>query len=94
MQAYLDNSATTQPTQGVIEAMERCMREGFYNPSSLYTPAMKSEQAMKECRERILRALGTSGQGSILFTSGGTESNNLAIIGAVGAMHGARHVMC
>ena len=48
---------------------------------------------MKECRERILRELGTSGQGSVLFTSGGTESNNLAILGSVGAMHGTRHVM-
>lgn len=93
MQAYLDHSATTPPTQGVIEAMEKSMREGFYNPSSLYAPAIRSEQAMKECRERILRELGTSGQGSVLFTSGGTESNNLAILGSVGAMHGTRHVM-
>ena len=44
MQAYLDNSATTRPTDGVIDAMARAMREDFYNPSSLYAPAMIPER--------------------------------------------------
>ena len=93
MQAYLDNSATTRPTEGVVEAMAACMREGFYNPSSLYTPAMRSEQAMRACRERILSCLHAAGQGKVVFTSGGTEANNLAILGGVAALHGARRVL-
>ncbi len=93
MQAYLDNSATTRPTEGVVEAMAACMREGFYNPSSLYTPAMRSEQAMRSCRERILGALHAAGQGRIVFTSGGTEANNLAILGGAAALHGTRRVL-
>ncbi len=92
MQAYLDNSATTRPTDGVIDAMSRCMREGFYNPSSLYAPAIDSEKAMRACREDLASALCVSPKG-ILFTSGGTEANNLAIIGTVSAMHGPQHLI-
>ncbi len=92
MQAYLDNSATTRPTDSVIEAMSLSMREGFYNPSSLYAPAIDSEKAMKACRQAIAEAIGGKAEG-VIFTSGGTEANNLAIIGSVAAMHGSQHVM-
>ncbi len=92
LQAYLDNSATTQPTEAVISAMARCMREGFYNPSSLYAPAIDSEKAMRACRQVLAGALKVSAEG-IFFTSGGTEANNLAIIGSVCAMHGPQHVV-
>ena len=92
MDAYLDNSATTRPSESVIEAMARCMRDGFYNPSSLYAPALDSEKAMKACRQTLAGVLGVKPEG-IFFTSGGTEANNLAIIGSVAAMHGSRHVI-
>lgn len=92
MIAYLDNSATTRPSEGVIGAMAQCMREGYYNPSSLYAPAMKSEQAMRACREEIGRQLHVPG-GGVLFTSGGTEANNLAILGSVEAMHGPQRLV-
>ena len=92
MLAYLDNSATTRPTDGVIDAMSRCMREGFFNPSSLYAPAIDSEKAMRACREELASAISVSPKG-ILFTSGGTEANNLAIIGSVSAMHGSQHLI-
>ena len=92
MDASLDNSATTRPTDSVIEAMARCMREGFYNPSSLYAPALDSEKAMKACRQTLAGVLGVKPEG-IYFTSGGTEANNLAVIGSVAAMHGSRHVI-
>lgn len=92
MIAYLDNSATTRPSQPVIEAMTQAMREGFYNPSSLYAPAMAVEKAMNRCRDAIRSALKVD-QGRVIFTSGGTEANNLAILGGVGAMHGPQHVM-
>ena len=42
MKAYLDNSATTPPTQAVIAAMTACMREGWHNPSSVYAPAVEA----------------------------------------------------
>ncbi len=93
MQAYLDNSATTRPTEGVVGAMAACMREGFYNPSSLYSPAIESEKAMRACRERILSALHAAGQGKVVFTSGGTEANNLAILGGAAALHGTRRLL-
>lgn len=92
MYAYLDNSATTRPCDSVIEAMAKCMREGFYNPSSLYAPALDSEKAMKACRQTLAGVLGVKSEG-IFFTSGGTEANNLAIIGSVSAMHGIQHVI-
>ena len=92
MLAYLDNSATTRPTDGVIDAMSRCMREGYFNPSSLYAPAIDSEKAMRACREELASALCVSPKG-ILFTSGGTEANNLAIIGTVSAMRGPQHLI-
>ncbi|MBO4297880.1 MAG: cysteine desulfurase [Clostridia bacterium] len=92
MEAYLDNSATTRPTDGVIDAMARCMREGFYNPSSLYAPALNAEKAMRACREELAGALSVAPKG-ILFTSGGTEANNLAVIGSVSAMHGPQRLL-
>lgn len=85
MQAYLDNSATTKPSPRVIEEMTRAMREEYYNPSSLYAPAMGPEKEMNLCRERIRRALMTR-DAQVYFTSGGTEANNLALFGSVGAM--------
>lgn len=101
MTAYLDNSATTQPSDAVIEAMTKCMKEGFYNPSSLYAPAIQAEKQMNRCRAMVTKAIhapqpqagGRNGQGSrLVFTSGGTEANNLAIMGTVAAMHGLQHI--
>ena len=85
--AYLDNSATTQPCQAAIDAMVKCMSEGFYNPSSVYRPAVDAFRAVRECRETLLRAVHADNC-DLIFTSGGTESNNLAIIGAVHRMRG------
>lgn len=88
--AYLDNSATTRPSEGVIGAMAQCMREGFYNPSSQYAPAVESEKNMARCREQIARALKVEPE-EIFFTSGGTEANNLAILGTAAAQRGQGH---
>ncbi len=85
--AYLDNSATTQPCQAAIDAMVKCMSEGFYNPSSVYRPAVDAFRAVRECRETLLRAVHADNC-DLIFTSGGTEANNLAIIGAVHRMRG------
>ena len=89
--AYLDNSATTQPCAAAVEAMVRCMTEGFYNPSSVYRPAVDAFRAVRECRETLLRAVHGDGC-DLTFTSGGTEANNLAILGSVGRMRGKQVV--
>jgi len=89
--AYLDNSATTQPCEAAVEAMVNCMREGFYNPSSVYAPAVAQFKRMRETRENILKAVHGMGC-DLYFTSGGTESNNLAIIGSVAKMRGRQIV--
>lgn len=89
--AYLDNSATTRPCDAAVEAMVNCMREGFFNPSSVYAPAVAQFQRIREARENILRTVHGSGC-DLYFTSGGTEANNLAIIGSVGKMRGKQIV--
>ena len=87
--AYLDNSATTQPCRAAVEAMVRCMTEGFYNPSSVYRPAVDAFRAVRECRETLLKVVHGDGC-DLYFTSGGTESNTLAILGAAAKMRGPR----
>lgn len=78
---YLDNSATTPISQAAREAMLRAA-DCFGNPSSLHTLGRESEALVSEARERILSALGVRrGQGTVIFTSCGTEATSLAIFG-------------
>ena len=91
MEAYLDNSATTKPCPQAVEAMIRSMTEGFYNPSSVYRPAVEAFQKLRACRELILKTLH-AGDHNVIFTSGGTEANNLAILGCVEKMRGRQVV--
>jgi cysteine desulfurase len=77
---YLDNSATTKPTKNVIQAVLKCMEEDYGNPSSLHAMGLAAERILKNSRETIARALNCSPQ-EVVFTSGGTEANNLAIMG-------------
>lgn len=80
MFVYLDNSSTTRPYQEVIEAMTEVMTYRFGNPSALHKLGMDAETEIKKCKKQILTTLNLS-EGEILFTSGGTEANNLAILG-------------
>lgn len=80
MEVYLDNSATTRPCERAVEAMTESMREGFYNPSALYAPAMRAERELSDARRVIAASLGAA-EKNVLFTSGGTESDNLAVLG-------------
>ena len=80
MKAYLDNSATTKPCPEVISLMAGLMEGGWYNPSALYRPALEIQKRMDHVREACLQAAGAQGN-RIVFTSGGTESDNLALIG-------------
>ena len=72
---YLDNSATTRPFDGVIDVMDRCMREQYFNASAAYKPAVDVDRAMRECRKTIAAQLGIHESG-VIFTGGGTESDN------------------
>lgn len=81
MEAYLDNSATTRCSEAVRDIMVKVMMEDYGNPSSLHLKGVKAEEYIKEAREKIAKTLKVS-EKEILFTSGGTESNNLALIGA------------
>ena len=80
MQVYLDNSATTRPSDAVVACVVQGMQEGWHNPSALYRPAMEVEKKLTAAREACLAAAGASGH-KLLFTSGGTEADNMAILG-------------
>ena len=86
MQVYLDNSATTRPCAQAVEAVAQSMTEAFHNPSALYAPAMRAEHALTDARRAIAATLGAQ-EKNVIFTSGGTESDNLAIWGRLSAMH-------
>lgn len=80
MEAYLDNSATTRVSDDVKDIMVKVMTEDYGNPSSLHMKGVEAERYIKQSREIIAGTLKVS-EKEILFTSGGTESNNTALIG-------------
>ncbi len=77
---YLDNSATTRCSQSVVEKMNRAFLQDYGNPSSLHNKGMEAELLVKEAKQQIARTLKVKEE-EIFFTSGGTESDNLAIMG-------------
>lgn len=77
---YLDNAATTPMTPSVCQAMTQVMLENFGNPSSLHAYGRKASQLLRQSRMTIARLLDTT-EKQIIFTSGGSESNNMAIKG-------------
>lgn len=81
---YFDNGATTKPSDGVVEVMMKTLTEDYGNPSSLHHKGMKAEDYIKKAAENISKALSVD-PSTIYFTSGGTESNNLAIKGVAEA---------
>ncbi len=81
MEVYLDNSATTKPYDAVVEEMTDILKYTYGNPSSLHSMGKKAEDALNKSRRIIADSLNCL-EKEITFTSGGTESDNLAIIGA------------
>lgn len=79
---YLDNCSTTKPRRAVIDIMNDSMMDYFGNPSSLHRLGLKSEMKIKKVREEIADFLNVNSK-EIYFTSGGTESNNLALQSAI-----------
>ena len=90
---YLDNSATTRPFDSVINVMTDCMRETWYNPSAAYKPAVDVDRGMRACRKVIAAQLGAR-EDEVIFTGGGTESDNLAILGYAETLHGKANFVC
>lgn len=81
MTIYLDSAATTRPSEACVTAMTEMMRETFGNPSSLHRMGLDAQLLMEQARRQIAAALECEA-GSVMFTSGATESNHLAIRGA------------
>jgi len=84
MEVYLDNSATTKPYDEVVKTMSDVMSSTYGNPSSLHRMGKQAEDSLTKSRETLAKSIGCQ-TGEFYFTSGGTESNNLAIIGYVAA---------
>ena len=91
MEIYLDNSATTRPYNSVCDKVADVMRNNYGNPSSLHRLGIAAEKEVKAAREAIAETLGVRAD-EIFFTSGGTESNNTAILGACRAARG-KHII-
>ena len=84
MEAYLDNSATTFCLPEATTLMVELLTKNFGNPSSMHMKGVEAENYIKEAKKKIAKTLKVQ-EKEIFFTSGGTESNNLAIIGAAEA---------
>ncbi|MGD9720698.1 MAG: cysteine desulfurase family protein [Pirellulales bacterium] len=87
---YLDHNSTTPPLSEVIAAMAACAAESIGNPSSQHVFGRRARQRLEAAREGIARALGADTSGRepdrVVFTSGGTEANNLALFGLAGQL--------
>ncbi|AOY76756.1 cysteine desulfurase family protein [Clostridium formicaceticum] len=84
MEVYLDNAATTKPAEEVVDVMVKSLKEMYGNPSSLHRKGVEVEREIKKVRKLVAKALGCN-EKEVIFTSGGTEANNLAIRGLVKA---------
>lgn len=93
MEAYLDNSATTKVADEVVDLCVKVMKEDFGNPSSKHMVGVKAENYVKDAKQMICNVLKCN-EKEIIFTSGGTESNNMAIIGgAIANKRRGNHVI-
>ncbi len=93
MEAYLDNSATTRCSACAKDLMVRILTEDYGNPSSLHNKGKEAEDYIRTAREQIARTLKIDGR-ELVFTSGGTESNNMALIGGTLAnRRNGRHII-
>lgn len=81
MEIYLDNSATTKCSPAAIKAMKQALEEDFGNPSSMHLKGVEAERSLKKAKETLAKTLKVQPK-ELILTSGGTESNNTAILGA------------
>lgn len=93
MEVYLDNSATTKVFPEVAQLMTKVMCEDYGNPSSMHRKGVEAEKYIRYAKETLAKLLKVS-EKEILFTSGGTESDNMALIGcAMANMRRGRHLI-
>ena len=83
---YLDNAASTRTSDAAAETALRMMTQEYANPSSLHRGGFLAQQALERARGEIAAAIGADSS-EIIFCSGGTEANNLAVLGAAAAHH-------
>lgn len=92
MRVYLDYNATTPIDRAVLAAMQPYFSDEFGNASSIHSVGQRARSAVERAREQVAALVGAK-PAEIVFTSGGTESDNLAIFGVVEAAQGTRHVI-
>ena len=94
MQVYADNAATTRMSQAAIDAMIPCFRAVYGNPSSLHSMGQQAKEVLEDCRARVAACIGCEPR-EIIFTSGGSEADNQAILSAArnGARKGKKHII-
>ena len=93
MEVYMDNAATTRAYPEVVQLMNKIMEEDYGNPSSLHMKGVEAERYIRRARE-ILAGILKVEEKELIFTSGGTESNNLAIIGgALANQRAGKHLI-
>ena len=94
MTIYTDNAATTKMSDTALAAMLPCLQDNYGNPSSLHSVGQRAAEALQGARETVARYLGCDPK-EIIFTSGGSEADNQAIISAArfGALKGKKHIL-
>ena len=94
MKIYADNAATTKISKAALQTMVKVMEENYGNPSSLYEIGQNAKNTIEEARESVAAAIGASPR-EIIFTSGGSESDNQAIMTAatIGEKKGKTHIV-
>lgn len=90
---YLDNNATTRVAPEVIDAMLPFLRDHYGNPSSMHAFGAVAGRALDRARDQVAALVGAESSGEIVFTGGGSESDNLAIVGALRAQPDKRHLV-
>lgn len=89
---YLDNNSTTQTDPAVLDAMAPCWRDQYANPSSLHLAGQSARNAIEHAREQVAALIHAKPR-DIIFTSGGTEADNLAILGTLEANSSKRRIV-
>ncbi|MGO9438905.1 MAG: cysteine desulfurase NifS [Terracidiphilus sp.] len=90
---YLDNNATTRMDARVVEAMLPFFRELYANASSTHTPGSAAAAAVRQARQQVQSLIGAARESEIVFTSGGSETNNAAIFSAIETQTGRNEIV-
>lgn len=90
---YFDNNATTRIAPEVFEAMKPFLQEFYGNPSSAHTFGREVRNIVEDSREKVASLIGANSPNEIIFTSGGTESDNWAILGTLEANPNKKHIV-